>query len=507
MGTSKIKFARDGAKFFLILLKIITIFSPLRVFVPVSAVTFATGSLYAALDHLDAVARHQLVGAAHHAGGSDFSGRTGLRTNLGAAVREPAVIRRAGRAIWLAVLAGLVLRLAFGFGYWVGKPLTHDEREYLSLAANLVEGRASAIPLRRRASRSLNGSARASLSTLPGRGHRGRTGLDALTAVRLAQSVRRRARRLACRTGGHARGRSTGRPQRGLDDRASIRRLSGLRHTSSRRRCIWPLAVGHVLVAIGRSWRVGRAGRAGWLLWCGVVGGLAALTRPAHLFFLLLLGLWLLAKRRLRDAVLLTAGALLVIAPWTVRNVTRVWTRGADRVGRRHHVLDRQPPVSTGEGDLAANPAIKRDNQRLRAAPRGAEPRRARACVLSRGDAGHRTRSGVVDEPAGPQGVLHMGPAGAVIYSSFDALCRGVAASYGLLLAGGIVGAVAVIRARRWPVALGLLLASAVLVCVVFFPQERFRIPVIDPALIVLAASGLALLTPQTSGPEARTRS
>jgi hypothetical protein len=48
VGTSKIKFASDGAKFFLILLKIITIFSPLRVFVPVGAVTFATGSLYAA---------------------------------------------------------------------------------------------------------------------------------------------------------------------------------------------------------------------------------------------------------------------------------------------------------------------------------------------------------------------------------------------------------------------------------------------------------------------------
>jgi hypothetical protein len=33
-----------------------------------------------------------------------------------------------------------------------------------------------------------------------------------------------------------------------------------------------------------------------------------------------------------------------------------------------------------------------------------------------------------------------------------------------------------------------LLAASAVLVCLVFFPQERFRIPVIDPALIVCAA-------------------
>jgi hypothetical protein len=40
-------------------------------------------------------------------------------------------------------------------------------------------------------------------------------------------------------------------------------------------------------------------------------------------------------------------------------------------------------------------------------------------------------------------------------------------------------------------VALALLAGSALLVCLVFFPQERFRIPVIDPTLIV-CASGLA---------------
>jgi glycosyltransferase involved in cell wall biosynthesis len=45
-GTSKIRFARDGAKFFLILLKIVTIFSPLRIFVPISMAAFATGALY-----------------------------------------------------------------------------------------------------------------------------------------------------------------------------------------------------------------------------------------------------------------------------------------------------------------------------------------------------------------------------------------------------------------------------------------------------------------------------
>ncbi len=47
-GKSKIRLARDGAKFFLILLKIVTIFSPLRIFVPVAAVTFSLGSFYAA---------------------------------------------------------------------------------------------------------------------------------------------------------------------------------------------------------------------------------------------------------------------------------------------------------------------------------------------------------------------------------------------------------------------------------------------------------------------------
>lgn len=45
-GKSKIHFARDGTKFFLILLKVITIFSPLRVFVPLSLASFLVGAIY-----------------------------------------------------------------------------------------------------------------------------------------------------------------------------------------------------------------------------------------------------------------------------------------------------------------------------------------------------------------------------------------------------------------------------------------------------------------------------
>ena len=47
VGTSKIKLVRDGMKFLLIVLKIVTLFSPLRVFVPISLAAFAAGAGYA----------------------------------------------------------------------------------------------------------------------------------------------------------------------------------------------------------------------------------------------------------------------------------------------------------------------------------------------------------------------------------------------------------------------------------------------------------------------------
>ena len=46
VGTSKIRLARDGARFLLILIKVITIFSPLRVFVPISLASFLLGVVY-----------------------------------------------------------------------------------------------------------------------------------------------------------------------------------------------------------------------------------------------------------------------------------------------------------------------------------------------------------------------------------------------------------------------------------------------------------------------------
>jgi len=47
VGHSKIRLASDGAKFLIIILKIITLFSPLRIFLPLSLASFALGAGYA----------------------------------------------------------------------------------------------------------------------------------------------------------------------------------------------------------------------------------------------------------------------------------------------------------------------------------------------------------------------------------------------------------------------------------------------------------------------------
>jgi hypothetical protein len=45
-GKSKIRLTRDGVRFFLIITKIATLFSPLRVFLPISFLFFLTGIIY-----------------------------------------------------------------------------------------------------------------------------------------------------------------------------------------------------------------------------------------------------------------------------------------------------------------------------------------------------------------------------------------------------------------------------------------------------------------------------
>ena len=403
-----------------------------------------------------------------------------------------------GRAVWAAAAAGLLLRLAFGFGYWVGKPLTHDEREYLALADSLVEGRGFTYPELPAGEPQPERFGRAPVYPLFLAGVLGAgraLDLDPLAAVKLAQAL---AGALAVALIALLAGRIAG------STAAKVAAWMAAAYPP----LVWTpayvfsetaymvLALAHVLVS-DRLMSPGggtHAAERGWL-GSGMLGGLAALTRPAHLFYLLLLGAWLLRRGRIAALALVTAGALVAIAPWTVRNYRAygqfvlIASEGGITFWTGNH------PRARGEGDMAANPAIKLDNLRLRNAHPGLTPEQLEPIYYREALRSIAANPGwwvtllarkffYIWVPAGPSYTLH----------STRYLAASVV-SYGVLLVAGVAGAAVLFRRRRWPTATALLLGSAVLVCVVFFPQERFRIPVIDPTLIVIAASGLVLRT------------
>ena len=147
VGTSKIRLSSDGPKFLLIMLRVMTIFSPFRIFLPIAATAFLIGAALRRVDDLHATPHHQLLRAADRVRRDGVPRRSRLRADLGAAFRWPSMKdeEQRGRATrrWIAAaaLVGLALRLAFGLFYWTNQPLTRDEREYLSLARSLAAGR------------------------------------------------------------------------------------------------------------------------------------------------------------------------------------------------------------------------------------------------------------------------------------------------------------------------------------------------------------------------------
>jgi hypothetical protein len=260
----------------------------------------------------------------------------------------------------------------------------------------------------------------------------------------------------------------------------------------------WPLGLAAAWLidrAVGS--RDGGAGRGAPAVGAGLVAGAAAgtavLVRPGTILFLAIAGLWLLARRRYAVLAAVALGSLVVMTPWTIRNAAvhgrfvMVASEGGVTFWTGNH------PRAIGEGDLNANPHLKREAQALRAAhphlsEEEMEPiyyREALAWIASHPFewlALEARKAFYLVVPIGPSYWLHS--------------TRYVAASivsYGMLLP---VAALGLLRLRgrlaRTP-GLWCLAASAVATCLIFFPQERFRIPVIDPALIVSAGAALAL--------------
>jgi 4-amino-4-deoxy-L-arabinose transferase-like glycosyltransferase len=395
---------------------------------------------------------------------------------------------RARRLVAAAAAAGLALRLAFAFGYWVDKPLTHDEREYLELAHSLAGGRGFTYdPSFDTGTAPRYGRAPVYPAFLAAIGAGGGGAAHTPARVKIAQSIVGAAG--VWIVGIIALGAAG--PRAGVAAAAIAAAYPPL--------VVLPAYVFsetlYSTIALGSALLLDRAvdaDRPRHALASGLAAGVAILTRPAMLFFLPLAAAWLVWRSRARLAAVLVAAALAVVAPWTIRNAAvyhrfvPVATEGGVTFWIGNH------PLARGEGDLAANPGIKQADLEFRRAhpdltAEQLEPLYYRAAF--RQIAGHPLWwAGLLARkafhtvvPAGPSYALH-----STAYIAVSVV------PYLLLLLPAAAGARALGRSQRRPVALLLLAASAALVCVVFFPQERFRTPVIDPALIVCASAGWA---------------
>jgi hypothetical protein len=187
--------------------------------------------------------------------------------------------------------------------------------------------------------------------------------------------------------------------------------------------------------------------------------------------------------------VALTIGATLVVTPWTVRNV-RVYDRLvliASEGGVTFWTGNN--PLAGGEGDLAANLAIKEAELALRQRHAGLSPEQMEPIYY------REALAWIAEEPGrwlllelrkAFYTIVPIGPSYAVHSPRYRFASI---VPYLMLLPFAVPGAIRLWRSARRPTPLFLLAGSAILMCLVFFPQERFRLPVIDPALLVAVAA------------------
>jgi len=411
------------------------------------------------------------------------------------------------RWILLAVLAGLALRLAFSLLYWVDKPLTLDEQEYLLLARSLASGQGYSYPAVPDEGATVIHFARPPAypafmaALLVTTGHRWpeptrlpRSSSEIPREITIAQALLGAlavwliARLTRVVAGPRA---------------AVIGAVLAAVYPPLVWICAYALSetlycvLGLVTVALLVAASDGRA-RAplGLGLLAGLVAGVAVLTREATVFFLPLACLYLLLRRRPGLLATLALGTAVILLPWIARNylVHDRFMLFAAHGGVTFWTGNN--PLARGEGDLAANPEMKRARIALEAQHAGISSadmdavyyREALRFIVTQPLAWLALlvkKLFYTFVPVGPSYTLHS-----------TRYFLGSVIPYGLLVPFAFAGVIRLgpRRAALWPA--WLLGLSVVVVCLVFFPQERFRIPVIDPLLIICAASCAAPRAP-----------
>jgi len=394
------------------------------------------------------------------------------------------------------VLAGLALRLLFALVYWTNQPLTHDEREYLALGRAVARGEGFRYPADEPSSGTGQQFGRA-------------PGYPAfLAALRVTQPVERVPRRVQIAQSclgavgiwlmAAIAGRAAG-PRAAVAAAAIAAVYPPL---------VWmpayalsetlystvALAAALALAQNGDSPRFSDRKTGTVPVFGGALTGVGILIRPAMLFFLPLATLWMVRKRAYAKAAIFLVVALACVVPWTLRNhrVYGRWIAVASEGGVTFWTGNH--PLARGDGDLAANPELKRAELAFRAGHPDLTPEQLEPLYYRDAFAWMRREPAAWAALAARKAfysVVPLGPSYAVHSSRYWIAS---AVSYVLVLCAALAGAwrwraaARTARSTGGPTPLWLMAAATLAAGIVFFPQERFRLPVIDPALIVTAA-------------------
>jgi len=395
-----------------------------------------------------------------------------------------------GRWVAVAAILGLALRLAFALLYWTHQPMTRDEHEYLSLARSLRAGagyvydaellkngiqpfgRAPGYP----AFLALVGGGDAVTTSVPSSVKIAQSIVGALGIVLVAMLAADLAGARAARTAAFI--------------AAVYPPLVWIAAYAFSEALFWPLGllvawlVNRVVRGPDERYRLAVTG--------GLVAGAAILVRPMMVVFPPLACAWLIWRRRWKSAAALALGVAFAIVPWSIRTslsherFVPLASEGGITFWTGNHAL------AIGDGDMAANPRIKVAQQALRAehptlTEEQMEPvyyREAFQWIVA-----HPFDWLVLEMrkifylvvPVGPSYTLH-----SRLY------IVGSVVPYLLVLPLALMGVFSARPRLGRAVGLWLLAGASMLICLIFFPQERFRLPIVDPTLIVCAAAWLA---------------
>ena len=402
---------------------------------------------------------------------------------------------RSRRIIQGAVVAGLAARLIFGFLYWTDKPLTHDEREYLALAQSLQDGNGFHYPPDHETGTAQRfGRAPGYPVFLAALGTPGNAAA-APARVKAAQSILGAVvvwmiGTIAYRAAG---------PQAGAIAAAIAAIYPPLVWISAyvfSEAVFMPMALGCVVLLHAARTRADkeRSPRGGGALTvaAGLAAGTAILVRPGMVLFLPVVALWFVGRQRWSLALAFCVSAAAIVAPWTLRNAQEygrfvpVASEGGVTFWTGNH------PLAIGEGDLAANPRIKEAELAFRKSHPGLTAEELEPLYY------RDALSTIADHPGWWIGLLARKafytfvPIGPSYRLHSTAYQLGSVLPYVLLAPLALLGALRLAHRGGAATPLLLLAASVVLTGLIFFPQERFRIPVLDPTVIVCASVVLA---------------